>query len=236
VTTQSWTTTTPADLKPARFLLLGDSHAGPIGRAAKAAGIPFSGGPIGAGRDFNARFLDLRDGDLVFRKPEAQEHYRRFLDELGIAAFGELGVPLVSTFGFNVHTFATTENWSFYRLPDAEFAPGFLTSSLFDQIVRAMASDALAFYRHARGLDLRVLAVLPPQRVPTMSDPQVFLAAQDTIAATLAPLGVELVDLRARVTDQTGFQRRELCEADDPIHGNLAFGRLILADLLDRGL
>lgn len=249
MTTQSSTTTTPAetlpantrpsDTKPARFLLLGDSHAGPLGRAAKAAGIPFTGGPIGAGRDFNGRFLDLLDGDLAFRKPAAQEYYRGFLDELGVsnlARIGELGIPLVSTFGFNVHTFATTENWTFHRLPGGGFAPGFLTSGLFDEIVRAMARDALAFYRHTRGLGLRVLAVLPPQRVPAMSDPQVFLAAQDTIARTLAPLGVELVDLRARVTDESGFQRRELCQADDPIHGNLAFGRLILADLLDRGL
>jgi hypothetical protein len=226
----------PADSKPARFLLLGDSHAGPIGRAAKAAAIPFTGGPIGAGRDFNAGFLDLLDGDLVFTRPQAQEYYRGFLDELGIPAIGDLGIPLVSTFGFNVHTFATTENWAFYRLPGGDFAPGFLTSRLFDDIVRRMARDALTFYRHARGLDLRVLAVLPPQRVPAMSDPQVFRAAQDTIVRTLAPLGVELVDLRARVTDGTGFQRSELCEADDPIHGNLAFGRLILADLLDRGL
>ncbi|HEV2888655.1 MAG TPA: hypothetical protein VGX49_17225 [Jatrophihabitans sp.] len=231
MTTQCSTTTTPA-----RFLLLGDSHAGPIGRAAKAAGIPFTGGPIGSGRDFNAGFLDLRDGDLVFRKPEAHDYYRRFLDELGVAAISELDIPLVSTFGFNVHTFATTENWTIYRLPGGDFAPGFLTSRLFDEIIRVMARDALAFYRHARGLGLRVLAVLPPQRVPAMSDPQVFLAAQDTIARTLGPLEVEIVDLRARVTDATGFQRPELCEADDPIHGNLAFGRLILADLLDRGL
>jgi len=42
--------------------------------------------------------------------------------------------------------------------------------------------------------------------------------------------------LRDLVTDATGDQRPELCEADDPIHGNLAFGRLILADLLERGL
>jgi hypothetical protein len=27
-----------------------------------------------------------------------------------------------------------------------------------------------------------------------------------------------------------------LCQVDDPIHGNLAFGRLVLTDLLDRGL
>jgi hypothetical protein len=231
VTTQYSTTTTPA-----RFLLLGDSHAGPIGRAAKAAGIPFTGGPIGSGRDFNAGFLDLSGDDLVFRKPEAHSYYRGFLDELGVAAIAELGVPLVSTFGFNVHTFATTENWQFYRLPGGQFAPGFLASRLFDEIVRVMARDALAFYRHARDLGLRVLAVLPPQRVPAMSDPQVFLAAQQTMVRTLGTLGVELVDLRARVTDASGFQRPELCQADDPIHGNLAFGRLILTDLLDRGL
>jgi hypothetical protein len=231
VTTQCSTTTTPA-----RFLLLGDSHAGPIGRAAKAAGIGFRGGPIGYGRDFNAGFLELRGDDVVFRDPEAHAYYRGFLDELGVAAIGQLGVPVVSTFGFNVHTFATTENWQFYRLAGADFAPGFLTSRLFDEIVRVMARDALAFYRHARELGLRVLAVLPPQRVPAMADPQVFLAAQDTIAGTLSDFGVEIVDLRARVTDATGFQRPELCEAGDPIHGNLAFGRLILADLLDRGL
>jgi hypothetical protein len=222
-----------------RFLLLGDSHAGPVGRAAKAAGIPFTGGPIGAGRDFNAGFLSVPDGELAFTKPEAQQYYRGFLDELGVTGLGGLaglGIALVSTFGFNVHTFATTENWACYRLPDGEFPPGFLTGRLFDEIIRAMARDALAFYRHARSLGLRVLAVLPPQRVPPMSDPRVFFAAQDSLVRTLEPLGVELVDLRARVTGQDGHQRPELCEPDDPIHGNLAFGRLILTDLLDRGL
>ncbi len=231
MTTPCSTTTTPA-----RFLLLGDSHAGPIGRAATAAGIGFSGGPIGSGRDFNAGFLELRDDDVAFRDSGAQAYYRGFLDELGAPALGQLGVPVVSTFGFNVHTFATTENWQFYRVAGGDFAPGFLTSRLFGEIVRAMARDALAFYRHAGALGLRVLGVLPPQRVPAMADPQVFLAAQDVIAGALAELGVELVDLRARVTDASGFQRPELCEAGDPIHGNLAFGRLILADLLDRGL
>lgn len=230
------TNTASTATAPARFLLLGDSHAGPIGRAAKAARIGFSGGPIGSGRDFNAGFLELRDEDVAFRDSEAHGYYRGFLDELGVATLAQLDVPVVSTFGFNVHTFATTQNWQFYRADGGDFAPGFLTSRLFDEIVRVMARDALAFYRHAVGLGLRVLAVLPPQRVPAMADPQVFLAAQDTIVATLTELGVELVDLRARVTDATGFQRPELCEAGDPIHGNLAFGRLILTDLLDRGL
>ncbi|MEU3187612.1 hypothetical protein ABZ707_25935 [Streptomyces sp. NPDC006923] len=229
-TPYSTTTTT------ARFLLLGDSHAGPVGRAARAAGIPFSGGPIGAGREFTAGFFDTAGDDLAFRKPEADTLYRRFLGELGVPGLGRIGVPLVSTFGFSAHFVATTENWQVYRARGGGFAPGFLTSRLFDDIVRAMVRDALAFYRHARGLGLRVLAVMPPQRVPAQSDPVVFMAAQDSVRGALVPLGVEIVDLRARVTDGTGFQRPELCEADDSIHGNLAFGRLILADLLARGL
>ena len=47
-------TTTP----PARFLLLGDSHAGCVGRAAQTAELPFVGGPLGSGRDFLAPFFD----------------------------------------------------------------------------------------------------------------------------------------------------------------------------------
>jgi hypothetical protein len=231
VTTPSSTITAPA-----RFLLLGDSHAGPIGRAARAAGIPFQGGPIGAARDFNAEFFDLHGDDPVFREPEADELYRGFLDELGVAGMGQLAVPLVLTFGLSAHFFATIENWQLYRARGGGFVSGFVSGRLFDDIVRAMARDALAFYRHARGLGLRVLAVLPPQRVPGMSDPVIFMAAQETMRTALSALDIEVVDLRARVTDPAGFQRPELCEADDPIHGNLAFGRLILADLLDRGL
>ncbi|MFG3015412.1 hypothetical protein ACGFZB_34245 [Streptomyces cinerochromogenes] len=242
------TTTTPArTTAPARFLLLGDSHAGPVGRAAQEAGIPFRGGPIGAGRDFFADFFDVRaddrdeggeggaGDDIVFRKSEADRYYRRFLDDLGITALGALTVPLVSTLGFSAHFVATAENWQVYRVRGG-FPPGFLPSPLFDGVVLSMSRGALAFYRHVRRLGLRTLAVMPPQRVPGHADPEVFRAAQDTLRRALLPLGVEIVDLRERATDSTGVQRPELCEPDDTIHGNLAFGRMILADLLARGL
>ena len=231
MTTPSSTITTPA-----RFLLLGDSHAGPIGRAAKAGGVPFVGGPIGSGRDFNAGFFDVRDDGLVFRDAKVDGLYRGFLADLAVTDVDQLTIPLVSTFGLSAHFFAITENWHVYRDGDGRFLPGFLASRLFDDIVCAMARDALAFYRHTVDLGLRVLAVMPPQRVPGMSDPMVFMAAQETIRRALVVLGVEIVDLRARVTDATGQQRAAFCEPHDPIHGNLAFGRLIVADLLARGL
>ncbi|MEZ0089212.1 hypothetical protein [Streptacidiphilus sp. EB129] len=221
---------------PARFLLLGDSHAGPIGRAAQAAGIPFQGGPIGAGREFTDGFFEPSASDVAFHNPEADAYYRGFLKELDAPGLGGLTVPLVATFGFSAHFMATRENWHVYRRHDGGFPEGFLTSPLFDAIVCAMVRDALAFYRHACTLGLRVLAVMPPQRVPGLSDPAVFMAAQECVRRAVVGLGVEVVDLRARTTGPDGFQRPELCEADDEIHGNLASGRLILADLLARGL
>lgn len=236
------TTTTPADAslaRTARFLLLGDSHAGPIGRAAQGADLPFAGGPVGAGREFNADFFDLRGKDVVFRGGEADELYRGFLGELdatGLDELAERGVPLVCTFGFSAHFVATTANWDVYRVPGGGFAPGFLTGSLFDGLVRAAVRDALAFYAHARGLGMRVVSAMPPQRVPGMSDPVVFKAAQDVMRRALIELGVDVVDLRERVTDETGFQRPQFSESTDGIHGNLAFGRLILRELLSLGL
>jgi len=221
---------------PARFLLLGDSHAGVIGRAAKGAGVPFCGGPLGAGREFNAEFFDGLEDDVVFRGAEAHRLYREFLAELDVPGLARLQVPLVSTFGFSAHFVATTQNWQSYRARGGGFLPGFLTSRLFDDIVSATVRDALAFYRHARALGLRVLAVMPPQRIPGLSDPAVFMAAQETVRRRLLALDVEVVDVRARVADEAGFQRPEFCEANDAIHGNLAFGRLIVTDLLSRGL
>lgn len=230
MTTPYSTTTTSR-----RCLILGDCHAVAIGRAANAAGFSFGGGPLGVGRDFSLGFFDVRDGDLVFRRAEAETLYRRFLDEFGVPSLRKLTVPVVSTFGFTLHRFARAENWRIYR-QGTDYPPGFLNSLLFEEIVLAMARHALDFYRHVLDAGLRTLAVMSPQRVPESSDPVVFMAAQEVVRREVEALGVEVVDLRFRVTDGTGMQRPEFCLEDDPIHGNLAFGRLVVADLLARGL
>ncbi|MER5795692.1 hypothetical protein [Streptomyces sp. NPDC001980] len=232
--TTPYSTTTPPG--PARFLLLGDSHAGCVGRAAQQAGLPFVGGPVGSGRDFLGPFLDDGDGDLVFREAEARRLVREFLDALGVSGFAGLGVPLVCTFGLSAHTVATRQNWDLHRDRHGAVPERFLHSGLFADLVRASVRGALAFYDRTAALGLRVLALMPPQRVPGMSDPDVFFAAQNVIGTELTSHGVELIDLRARVTDGTGHQRPVFCQADDTIHGNLAFGRLVVAELLDAGL
>ncbi|MFE9449972.1 hypothetical protein [Streptomyces sp. NPDC006739] len=250
-------TTTTRTRTTARFLLLGDSHAGCVGRAAQAADLPFVGGPVGSGRDFLGPFFDTGgtggtegtrgtggtggtestgNGEITFRSPEAQRLYREFLDALEVAALAGLPVPLVCTFGLSAHTVATRQNWDVHRDTHGTLPEEFLRSGLFAGLVRATVRGALAFYDHTAALGLRVLAPLPPQRVPGMSDAQVFFAAQEVIRAELAARGVEIVDLRARVTDASGLQRPAFSQTDDTIHGNLAFGRLVVAELLDRGL
>jgi hypothetical protein len=219
-----------------RFLLLGDSHAGPVGRAAAAASVPFAGGPILRGGESTDEFVRLRAGDVTFRAAEADRRYRGFLAELGTGGLGGLPVPLVSTFGVAAHSLAATEHWRLYWIRGTRFAPGFLAGGLFAEIVRAMAREALEFYRHVRELGVRVLAVLPPQRVPDTVDAGVFVAAQRVLRDALTALGVEIVDPRPRATGPDGWQRPEFCQDGDPVHGNLEFGRLILADLLARGL
>ncbi|WP_369227488.1 hypothetical protein AB5J52_44535 [Streptomyces sp. R39] len=232
--TTPYSTTTPP--VPARFLLLGDSHAGCVGRAAHQAGLPFVGGPVGSGRDFLGPFVDDVGGDLEFRDARARRLVRESLDALGVPGFAGLGVPLVCTFGLSAHTVATRQNWDIHRDRHGTVPERFLRSGLFGDLVRASVRGALAFYDRTAALGLRVLALMPPQRVPGMSDPGVFFAAQDVIGAELTARGVELLDLRARVTDGAGHQRPVFCQADDTIHGNLAFGRLVVAELLDRGL
>ncbi|MFD4575728.1 hypothetical protein ACFWNK_24540 [Streptomyces sp. NPDC058417] len=210
-----------------------------MGRAARAADLPFAGGPIGSGRDFLGPFCAPggTDGtDVTFRDTEADRLYREALDALDVRALGALPVPLVCTFGLSLHTVATRQNWDVHRDPGGVLPEAFLRGPLFAALVTAYVRGALAFYDRALALGLRVLAPLPPQRVPPMSDARVFTAAQEVVRTELAARGVEIVDLRARVTDASGLQRRAFSQADDPIHGNLAFGRLVVRALLDRGL
>ncbi|MGW4549969.1 hypothetical protein ACWEN4_27030 [Streptomyces violaceorubidus] len=153
-----------------------------------------------------------------------------------MTALAELTVPLVCTFGLSAHTVATRQNWDIHRDRSGTVPDRFLRGHLFADLVRVTVKGALAFYEHTAALGLRVLAPLPPQRVPGMSDPRVFFAAQDVIGAEITARGVEIVDLRARVTDTEGRQHPAFCLPDDSVHGNLAFGRLVVAELLDRGL
>ncbi|WP_246108616.1 hypothetical protein [Streptomyces sedi] len=201
--------------------------------------VPFHGGPLGVGRDFVTDFARLTDGRLTFRGPLAQKLYRDHLARFGARELGEVPVPLVSTFGCALTSLAGVELWRVHRVGDGfpeGFPDGFLESPFFRTLARALTRHALEFYRHAVEVSPRVVAVLPPQRVPEGADPAVFAALQETVREAVEECGAEIVDPRPKATDEHGRQRPEFSDPDSPLHGNVAFGRLIVADLLDRGL
>lgn len=223
---------TPSSTTTPSFLLLGDSHVGVLGKAAQARQLRFGGGPLGAGRDFGVDFFDLAGPDVTFTDPELQRLYRQALAQLDAPALAGVPGPLVSSIGLSIHYLATAQNWACYQGPDGSFDTGFLDGPLFAAIIEALSRPALAFYEHALALGLTVYAVLPPQRVPALSDARVFMAAQALLVARLQGLGVRLLDVRDAANDDQGLQRPEYCEIDDPLHGNLAFGELLLERLL----
>ncbi|RED45831.1 hypothetical protein [Aestuariispira insulae] len=220
--------------KACEFLLLGDSHAAAIGRAAREMGIDFAGGPLGSGREFNVGFYRWQGQDLEFKAKRSQELYRKFLEDCAVSSVAELDKPVVCTFGLGLHFFATTENWDIYRDDSGLFADGFLQGPLFADLIAAMAEDAIRFYGDLADRNIRVFAVLPPQRVPDLSEPDVFLAAQEVMMARLKAVGADIIDVRTVACDETGWQKPEFAQQGDPLHGNAAFGRLVLETLLPR--
>ncbi|QXH59160.1 hypothetical protein KSS90_13325 [Pseudomonas maumuensis] len=177
-------------------------------------------------------FFSLAADDVAMRDAELEQLYRQALSQLDAPCLGRIPGPLVCSIGLSLHYLATTQNWLCYQGLDGEFDPGFLDGPLFATIIDTLSRPALAFYEQALALGVKVYAVLPPQRVPPMADRRVFMAAQALLMERLRGLGVELVDVRAAANDDRGLQRVEFCEVDDPLHGNLAFGELVLDQLL----
>jgi hypothetical protein len=221
------------------FLLLGDSHAAAVGKAAQAMGLRFVGGPIGAGRDYFAPFFVPREETgsdqmvLRFIRADAAKIWAQFQTELAVSNSSVSSVPLLCTFGTSFHFPATSENWWLYQEQITQAPIAFFESKLFTQLAQNMLAPALDFYRLLKDASLSVHVALPPQRVPNMAQDQVYFALQQKFIEALTELKVPVIDVRSQVCDARGLQRAEFGEANDPIHGNLAFGKKIVESYLN---
>lgn len=214
--------------KPVDFLLLGDSHAGAIGKAATRRGLAFVGGPLGSGRDFTADCCDFTGEGCRFHRDEVESLVAGFLAEIGTPSLYTLRVPLVATFGLCCHVYAAWENWLGFQDQAGQFPPDFLESQFFAEVIAEMARGALGFYTGLQARGVAVYAVLPPQRVPEIADPRVFFAAQAALITALERAKIPIIDVRARACAPDGRQSAPYCEPQDPLHGSEAFGDLIL--------
>lgn len=215
-------------IKP-KFLLIGDSHAAAIGRAAQEANLAIIGGPIGSGRDFFAPFFAIKDGSVQWLTVEAQEHMAKFLQQAKADTFETAGLPVLSTLGFSMHFLATRHNWQLYQDATGQVDPAFLQSNLFEALIDQMLFFPMHFYRHAIASGLKVYGVLAPQRIPVLSDPAVLFAAQRRMIAQYSALGLTLLDVRPTTTQHDGLLLPEYCQPNDPLHANTRFGHLVLS-------
>ena len=209
------------------FILIGDSHAGAIGKAARARGIPFTGGPIASGRAFFEPFCETRPR-LRFLDPEVEEMHQELRRLLGVACLSEASAPVLSTIGSGFHFPAARVLWEAFLTPGGSLEASVGESALVAEVLQRMLQPMLGFHEALLKTGLQVCFVLPPQRIPDSAHEALFQAVQSQAVAGLEDLGCQLLDLRTATCDAQGRLRAEFCQENDPIHANEAWGDELL--------
>lgn len=202
--------------------VVGDSNAVALGAAARAAGRPFRGGPLGSGRNLEMPFYRIEQGDFVLtgqsRAPLVDE-YRSLLRHDG---------PILSCVGFNSHRLAGQLHGYCAGQGAAHW------SELWsDQVMRQLVADsravALTFYRDLAAHDRKVYFIHSPQRVPPHLVPLLRDIEQRLIPLVQAT-GARLVDVRAQIAGDAGLLP-QYAHPGDKVHANAAMGAVALAAL-----
>lgn len=183
---------------------------------------------MASARSFYSDFFEDGPDGLRFTDPEVQEMHAQLCALLDIATLSQVQVPLISTIGSGFHVPATGAIWSSFVTPDGGFEAGFVGSDLCAAICDRMLGPMLRFHALLIGRGINVRFVLPPQRVPDTSDPQIQSLLQTRATAALTDLGCTIVDVRAITCDAQGRQLPAYCEDKDPLHANTAMGDMVL--------
>jgi hypothetical protein len=214
---------------PPDFLLLGDSHAGALKRAAEALNVSFTGGNLMAGKEMNDYFFRIDGNQFVLTSESASRLLAGYLRK------GKLGqnlldieVPLLSTVGFNTHNFESAFRNQGLTIDAAE-NKRFISAACFEAVVDGARRGALEFYRALRQADRIVYAVLSPQRFAP-EKAAVCRAFEVVMVRRLLALGVGIIDVRAETTDGEGvlLSKFEPEKTEDWVHANGDFGAIVI--------
>ncbi|MEP5762428.1 MAG: hypothetical protein ABJ327_24555 [Litoreibacter sp.] len=209
------------------FILLGDSHAGAIGIAARKNNLQFLGGPLASGREFYLPFHDHVEGKISFRDDDMETLHRQLCSMLGVDNLLSINLPILCTIGSGFHVAATSALWGSFMNDQRSIDDGFFQSTLFQDMCAGLFDPARQFYKTLRDAGYNVQFALPPQRCPDTSDVRVMLAFQSCVLSQLRDLGCSIVDTR-KITASNAQQRVEFCKENDPVHANDAFGEAVL--------
>ena len=172
-------------------------------------------------------FCEYEDSKIRFQSDDMQELHQQLCQMIGTDNLLSTDLPILCTIGSGFHVAATKALWGSFKNDQGDFDAGFLQSTLFDEICKGLLEPSLQFYKALRDTGCAVQFALPPQRCPDTSDIRVMQAVQAHSILRLQDLGCGIIDTRA-TTSLDGQQRDDFCKANDPIHGNEAFGAVIL--------
>ncbi|TDQ66273.1 hypothetical protein ATL17_0264 [Maritalea mobilis] len=210
------------------FALIGDSHAGTIGRAARERGIEFGGGPIASGKEFYSEFFEVEQGKLSFVVEDTIRVYGELCQLWGVDCIEDVEIPIVSTIGSGFHFPAARAVWANFRDENLGFPQDFIAGPMCQSIFQRMQAPMLAFHQHLVEQGKTVFFALPPQRIPDSAWGELFRALQNRAVSELTKIGCSVIDVRNDTSDKEGNLLAEYCQDNDPIHGNTALGKKML--------
>jgi len=203
----------------ADLFLIGDSHIIAIADAAEDRGLTWKGGPLASGRALEQYFWKIDGKKFIYSMEGAGPIRERFCDLLVFDG------PILTTLGFNSHRFV--EDFDKYaQAQKLSPSPSILSEAAFVDTVCDARHVALEFYRMLSDHGCDVYFTASPQRC-TMQNHTLLRAFEDLLIAKIEATGAKFIETRDAVLDEQRV-RSEYAKADDPVHGSLALGALIL--------
>jgi hypothetical protein len=218
--------TTESEVSPAQkeFFLIGDSHSGTIGYAARKLGMDFRGGPVASGRQLESVFFRIQDNRFLITLDgrASTKRVERFENLLAFEG------PILSTVGFNTHTFVG---------PAVEYSKktgvslGDMSSGAFAQWVRDERDGALQFYSTMANHSRKVFFTVSPQRFADSEEKEIGRRFESVLITAIAGMGAKFIDVREETCDAEGILLPELASRGkrDTNHASIEWGRLVLA-------
>ena len=221
------------------LVMLGDSHCTNFGKAMKEMGAPILGGPLGAASAFTAETLPVDQGPLRLAG-ELGERFRVFARVAGITSLADCRGRLVVSLGLAAARFYGSFDWRRVATgAPADPRKQHVSNAVLEAIIDAMQAPVVAFVDRLAAEGLLVCSIAGPP--PQARHPAVAALGAAGVLALEARYRQPMLDLLARhgipvavapeVTTEQGLLRQEFW-GDDHAHGNIAYGRQVIATVL----
>jgi hypothetical protein len=199
------------------LFLIGDSHASPLGYAARSLGLVLHGGPIGRGVSLETSFFAIEKGLFRLTKPEHAERQKLF------ETLADFNGPILSTVGFNSHLFARqlAEYCGEAGVPLAA-----ISDHLFARCVHDARSGALAFYAAMSDLKKEVYFTCSPQLPQREKDMPYLRRFENVMIDSIMKYGAIFLDVRGDIV--SGGKVLLQYVAEDGVHGTELWGRRVI--------